>query len=54
MSKNRSKEKKALLTKALLQNRRMPIFVIAKTARRVSRNSKTRSWRSEKMKVKVK
>jgi hypothetical protein len=29
-------------------------FVIARTARKVSRNSKTRSWRSEKMKVKVK
>ncbi len=54
MSRNRSKAKKAVLTKALLQNRRMPIFVIARTARRVSRNSKTRNWRSEKMKIKVK
>jgi len=54
MSKNRSRQKKAVLTKALLQNRRMPIFVIARTARRVSRNSKTRNWRSEKMKIKVK
>ncbi len=54
MSRNRSKEKKAVLTKAISQNRRMPIFVIARTARKVSRNSKTRSWRSEKMKVKVK
>jgi large subunit ribosomal protein L39e len=54
MSKNRSKEKKAVLTKALQQNRRMPIFVIAKTARRVSRNTKTRNWRSQKMKIKVK
>jgi len=54
MSKNRSRQKKAVLTKALLQNRRMPIFVIARTERRVSRNSKTRNWRSEKMKIKVK
>ncbi|MFA5247002.1 MAG: 50S ribosomal protein L39e [Candidatus Micrarchaeia archaeon] len=53
MSKNRSKEKKAVLTKKLTQNRRMPIFVIARTARKVSRNSKTRNWRSQKMKLKV-
>jgi len=41
-----------ILGKALKQNRRIPIFVMAKTARRVIRNVKQRHWRTRKMKVK--
>ncbi len=51
MSRNKSPEKKAVLAKALKQNRRIPIFVIAKTARRVIRNTKQRHWRKKKLKV---
>jgi len=51
MSRNKSEKKKMILAKALKQNRRVPIFVIAKTARRVMRNVKQRHWRMRKLKV---
>jgi len=51
MSRNKSEKKKTVLAKALKQNRRMPIFVIAKTARRVMRNVKQRHWRTRKLKL---
>ncbi|HLD62968.1 MAG TPA: 50S ribosomal protein L39e [Candidatus Norongarragalinales archaeon] len=51
MSRNKSEKKKTILAKALKQNRRMPIFVIAKTARRVMRNVKQRHWRTRKLKL---
>ena len=54
MSSNKSKEKKNVLSKHLRQNRRVPIFVVARTARRVSRNVKARNWRTSKLKIKVK
>ncbi len=54
MGSNKSSNLKAVLSKALSQNRRVPLFVIAKTKRRVSRNVKQRNWRSSKLKVKVK
>ena len=44
---------KKKLAKKMNQNRRMPIFVIAKTARRVMRNTKQRNWRRRKLKLKV-
>lgn len=51
MSRNKSSEKKKVLSKALKQNRRVPIFVIAKSARRVMRNVKQRHWRGRKIDV---
>ena len=53
MTSNKSQKKKDVLSKKVRQNRRVPIFVIARTARRVSRNTKARNWRSRKMKIKV-
>ncbi len=54
MPKNKSNAKKKALSKHLQQNRRVPVFVMAKTARRVMRNTKQRNWRSKKLKLKVK
>lgn len=54
MASIKSAEKKRALAKKLRQNRRIPIFVIAKTARRRTRNPKTRNWRRQKLKLKVK
>ncbi len=51
MSRNKDAKKKMVLAKKLSQNRRIPIFVIAKTARRVTRNTKQRHWRGRKMKL---
>ena len=54
MARNKSRARKKVLAKHLDQNRRIPIFVMAKTARRVMRNSKARNWRVKKLKLKVK
>jgi large subunit ribosomal protein L39e len=54
MSARKSNAKKRALGKALRQNRRLPIFVIAKTKRKVSRNPKARHWRGKKLDLKVK
>ncbi|MEM4254709.1 MAG: 50S ribosomal protein L39e [Candidatus Norongarragalinales archaeon] len=51
MSRNKTQKKKMVLAKALKQNRRVPIFVIAKTARRVMRNPVQRHWRTKKLKL---
>jgi len=42
--------KKKRLGKKLNQNRRMPIFVMARTKRHVTRNTKARNWRHRKIK----
>ncbi len=54
MGSNKSSKVKGVLSKALSQNRRIPLFVIARTKRKVSRNVKQRNWRSSKLKVKAK
>lgn len=54
MARNKSPEKKRLLAKAARQNRRIPLFVIARTKRRVTRNRRARNWRGRKMGIKVK
>ncbi|MEW5955344.1 MAG: 50S ribosomal protein L39e [Candidatus Micrarchaeota archaeon] len=54
MARNKSAEKKALLSKAVRRNRRLPIFVIAKTARKLTRNPRARSWRYRRLKIKIK
>ena len=52
MSRNKTPKTKAKLGKALKQNRRIPLFAIAKTNRRVTVNRMRRSWRNQKMKLK--
>ena len=52
MSRYKSKELKLKLAKALKQNRRLPVFVVAKTKRRIMFNTKTRNWRRKKLKIK--
>jgi large subunit ribosomal protein L39e len=51
MGRIKSKRVKATLGKMLKRNRRLPLFVIAKTNRRVMRNSEARNWRSQKLKM---
>ncbi len=46
-----AKLKKKLAT-ALKQNRRIPVFVVARTNRRLTFNSKSRNWRKKKLKLK--
>ena len=50
MSKKTSKTK-ATLGKMIKRNRRLPLFVIAKTNRKVVRNTETRNWRNQKLKM---
>ncbi len=54
MARNKSFAKKKFLAKKLRQNRRIPIFVMARTRRRVTRNTKARNWRVKKLKIKIK
>ncbi|NYZ75384.1 50S ribosomal protein L39e [Candidatus Micrarchaeota archaeon] len=54
MARNKSAAKKAVLSKAIRQNRRLPIFVIARTARKLTRNPRARSWRHRGLKLKIK
>jgi large subunit ribosomal protein L39e len=51
MSRVKTPDRKAKLGKALKQNRRIPIFVIAKTNRRIVANRERRNWRSQKLKM---
>jgi len=41
--------KKSMLGKRLKQNRRVPLFAVAKTNRRVTVNRKRREWRRQKL-----
>ncbi len=51
MSKIKTARAKATLGKMIKRNRRIPLFVIAKTNRKVTQNSERRSWRSQKLKM---
>jgi large subunit ribosomal protein L39e len=51
MSK-KTQKKKAMLGKKNKQNKRIPLFVVAKTKRKVTANNKTRQWRTKKLKIK--
>lgn len=51
MSRIKSQRTKSTLGKMLKRNRRLPLFVIAKTNREVTRNTETRNWRSHKLKM---
>ncbi|MFQ5406308.1 MAG: 50S ribosomal protein L39e [Candidatus Micrarchaeia archaeon] len=54
MSSRKSQKKKKVLSKAFTQNRRIPLFVVAKTKKKVIRNKERRNWRETKLKVKEK
>ena len=51
MSKIKTARVKATLGKMIKQNRRMPLFVIAKTNRKVTQNREARNWRTQKLKM---
>jgi large subunit ribosomal protein L39e len=51
MSKIKTKRTKATLGKMIKRNRRIPLFVVAKTNRRVVQNRERRSWRTQKLKM---
>ncbi len=52
MSRYKTMELKLKLAKALRQNRRLPVFVVARTKRKITFNKKTRNWRRRKLKIK--
>ena len=52
MGSNKTSAEKKILGKAVDRNRRVPIFVVAKTNRRVSRNPDRRNWRHQKLDMK--
>ncbi|MDP2717469.1 MAG: 50S ribosomal protein L39e [Candidatus Micrarchaeota archaeon] len=52
MAKNKTQKNKKILGKAIRQNRRVPIFVMAKTNRHVTRNPLSRHWKTRKLKLK--
>jgi large subunit ribosomal protein L39e len=54
LSRVKSPAKKKFMAKKIRQNRRMPIFVIAKTARKVTQNPRRRNWRRQKLRMKIK
>jgi len=47
----KSRAKKMRLAKAQRQNRRLPVFVIPRTDRRVQSNIKRRAWRTQKLRT---
>lgn len=49
MSRIKTPKVKATLGKMIKRNRRIPLFVIAKTNRRVTQNRERRAWRSQKL-----
>ncbi|MEM4554250.1 MAG: hypothetical protein QXT25_00155 [Candidatus Anstonellaceae archaeon] len=51
MSRIKTPKVKATLGKMIKRNRRIPLFVIAKTNRRVVQNFERRSWRTQKLKM---
>lgn len=54
MSKAKSAARKKHLGVELKRNKRIPVFVIAKTNRKVTTNLGRRHWRTRKMKLKIK
>jgi large subunit ribosomal protein L39e len=51
MGSMKSSRKKTALGAALRKNKRIPIFVIAKTNRRIRTNPHARNWRRRKLKL---
>ncbi len=48
----KSPKKKGRLAKAMKANRRVPVFVMAKTNRRVRYNMRNRHWRRSRLQIK--
>ena len=51
MGSIKGEKEKAHLVKAKRQNRRVPVFVVSKTNRKVFRNTRQRNWRRTKLKM---
>lgn len=51
MSRNKPLAKKLRLAKVAKQNRRVPMWVMLKTSRKVSVHPKMRQWKRNKIKV---
>ena len=51
MSRVKTQRTKSTLGKMIKRNRRIPLFVIAKTNRKVVQNRERRNWRSQKLKM---
>ncbi len=51
MSRAKTSKTKATLGKMMKRNRRITLFVIAKTNRRITQNRERRAWRSQKLKM---
>lgn len=47
----KSYARKRRLAKATRQNRRLPVFVIVRTKRKITQNSRRRNWRTAKLKA---
>jgi large subunit ribosomal protein L39e len=54
MGSVKSSKKKIALGAALRRNRRVPLFVVAKTNRRIRANPHARNWRKRKLKLHIK
>jgi len=52
MSRVKTLERKKRLVKAANRNRRIPLFVVAKTKRKVTVNPLQRNWRHSKLDLK--
>ena len=52
MAKNKSAERKAKLVHAAKLNRRIPVFAIAKTNRKLAFNRYSRNWKTKKLGLK--
>lgn len=51
MARHKTTQLKKVLTAGIKHNRRVPVFVIAKTKRAFTRNQKRRYWRARKLRV---
>ncbi|MFH1199614.1 MAG: 60S ribosomal protein L39 [Candidatus Micrarchaeota archaeon] len=51
MSSNKTRTFKKKLTKAAKTNRRIPLFVIARTKRKIRYNRNSRNWLQRKLKL---
>ena len=54
MGSVKSTEKKTALGAAMRKNKRVPLFVVAKTNRRIRENPHRRNWRKKKLKLHIK
>jgi large subunit ribosomal protein L39e len=53
MGSMKSSKKKTALASAMRKNKRVPVFVVAKTNRRIRANPHARNWRRRKLKLHI-